>query len=93
MQQTQDLRILVVREGEMLVAQCVELDVSTQASDMKTLHKRMDALLELEMQLSEEKTGDPHAGIPKAPEVFDEMWSRSELLANGISGKPTAIAA
>ena len=69
----EQLSILVRREGDVFVAQCVEYDVCTQADDISTLRERMDALLSVELQTAE-AAGDK---LPRAPEAFAAIWAKS----------------
>ena len=68
MEKTMDLRILVVKSGEFFVAQCLEHDICTQASDVAQLQERMNALIEAELSSGQH--------IDPAPERFHKMWAR-----------------
>lgn len=74
MTETHTMRVIVMREGEFWVAQCLEYDICTSASDMETLELRMQGQIECEAQLSEQLNGAPFAGIGAAPERFHQMW-------------------
>jgi hypothetical protein len=62
----QDLRIIVIKEDGILIAQCLEYDICTQAADMDTLKDRMNCLLEVELKAGQ--------AIDQAPERFHKMW-------------------
>jgi hypothetical protein len=66
----QDIRIVVYREDEVFVAQCLEYDICTQAPDKGTLRERMDCLIEIELR-EMEKTGQE---LDPAPDRFHDMW-------------------
>lgn len=70
-----ELRIVVLKEGDMFVAQCLEFDICTQGPDLETLRSRMDCLLSIE--LNEGQAIDP------APERFHKMWDRAESISKG----------
>lgn len=70
MNDSEPMKILVFKEEDKLVAQCVDYDICTQADDIETLQSRMDCLIEIELTESA-KTGQP---IDPAPERFHKMW-------------------
>ena len=57
-------RVLVRKEAEQFVAQCLEVDVCVQALDFDTLEGR------LEVALQEEDL----TAIGKAPQYFFDIW-------------------
>ena len=65
-----DLRIVVYKEDDVFIAQCLEYDICAQAPDKETLRERMDCLLECEVA-EMERTGQELDG---APERFHNMW-------------------
>lgn len=73
---SQALRILVLRDGEMLVAQCLEYDIGTQAPSMDTLRDRMECLIACELEYAS-VSGQP---IDQAPEIFNQMWGKAIAL-------------
>lgn len=68
------IRVVVFKDGDMFVAQCLEHDICTQAADMKTLRHRMDALLEAERAHARASGKKPFEGIDPAPKHYVEMW-------------------
>lgn len=64
------LKIVVYREDDMFIAQCLDYDICTQAKDRETLHKRMDCLIHLEMEHMRESGQE----LDPAPERFHNMW-------------------
>jgi len=73
------LRIIVLNEGDVLVAQCLEYDICTSATDMDSLQNRMNGLIECELDYTN-KTGQE---IDPAPERFHNMWDKAITQANG----------
>ena len=68
------LRVLVFREGEAYVAQCLEKDICVQGKDLEQLFKRLSGTLYLEI---------PHMGdIPSAPNKFLEMWETGQAMSH-----------
>lgn len=66
MRKDEVIRIVVIKEGDMFVAQCLEHDICTQASDVDTLKDRMDCLIQVELESGQD--------IDAAPERFHKMW-------------------
>lgn len=66
----QDIRIIVYREDDVFVAQCLEYDICTQAPDKETLHDRMNCLIEIEL----EEMGKTGQELDPAPVRFHDMW-------------------
>lgn len=66
MQPVKTLRVLVMREDGMFVAQCLEHDICTQAPTIEILQERMDCLIQIEL--------DASPTLDQAPERFHKMW-------------------
>ncbi len=69
-------RVIVFKDGDDWIAQCLEYDICAHAKDEETLKQRFIALFGFERNMSIERNGSPFAGIDKAPEQFFEMWNR-----------------
>jgi hypothetical protein len=74
-----DIRVVVFREGDKYVAQCIEYDIATQAADIDTVLDRLDLTLEAECSISMEQSGEPFAGIAPAPNFFHQLWEKGSL--------------
>lgn len=85
------LRILVLREGDVWIAQCLEHDISAQAPDFSTLRQRMDLTLQVELEESVRRTGKPFGGIDPAPAYIHETWNK-EHGDGGFTASGTAPA-
>ena len=59
------IRIVAFKEGDTWIAQCLEVDISAQASDLNTLSDRIEVAIEAEK---------PFTGIARAPDHFFKMW-------------------
>ena len=71
-----NIRVVVTREGDMYVAQCVDYDICSQAPDIDTLVCRMTAVVNAELEESERRTGTPFGDIDPAPAFYAEVWER-----------------
>ena len=71
-----ELRVVVLKDGEVYVAQCLELDISAQASDLKSLRHRMNAAIDAERDYAN-ATGKSLDDIGKAPKHFFDMWEKA----------------
>ncbi len=90
MSKDETVRVLVSRDGDAWVAQCVDYDIGAQAKDLVTLRGRLEAVLraELEESLRRSKTGTPFDGIPKAPPHYETLWNKTSNRLTDPS-KPT----
>ena len=71
------VRVLVLRDGDAWVAQCIEYDIGAQASTVDELTERLSLTLDAEMQHTLEQGGSPFAGIPPAPSHFGDIWEKT----------------
>ena len=62
------LRIVISKEDDMFVAQCLEHDISVQAPDIATLEQRLQETIAFEAA-----DGDLQ-NVPAAPEEFHHLW-------------------
>ena len=70
------IRVIMFRDANLWVAQCLEYDIGVQAPDLETLEARLSVALEVERETSLEQFGAPFAGIDPAPPHFHEMWEK-----------------
>jgi hypothetical protein len=73
---TQHLRVVVFQEEGAWVAQCLEFDIGAQAPDFKTLLRRFDLTMKVELEESIRRSGIPFAGIDPAPPYLQAMWEQ-----------------
>ncbi len=79
------IRVVVFKGEEHWVAQCLEHDICTQASDLDTLRDRIEQTIAAEHELCSSK-GRDLSSIPAAPDHFFRMWDkRSEFDKSGSS--------
>jgi len=74
MEKQKTLRIVIYAEDGLLVAQCLEYDICTQAKDRNGLLERMNDLIGVEME-EMERTGQ---NIPPAPKPFHDLWNQKK---------------
>jgi hypothetical protein len=67
------IRVIVFKDDDAWVAQCLEYDIGAQAEDIDTLNERLSAALKMEFKESIEQHGTPFAGIDPAPLRFQTM--------------------
>lgn len=79
------LRIVVFKEEDMYVAQCLEHDIAVQAADMATLQKRFEATVQIE--------GEGLLNLPAAPEAFHHMWDAGLELKGSVDNADVRLAA
>ena len=75
MDESMKLRIVVFKEEEMFVAQCLEHDICTQAATIEALQDRMNCLIKAELEAGQE--------IAPAPKRFHEMWDSAFYRPSG----------
>ncbi len=75
----EQLRVVVYREGDMYIAQCLELDIATQARDLDTLLERLDLTIDAECAASTERGETPFKGIAPAPNYFHGLWEKRSV--------------
>lgn len=81
------IRVLIIPEDGMFVAQCVEYDIGAQAKDIPTLRRRFNAVFSADIEESVRRHGVPFAGIDRAPVCYEHMWDAAgkELTHIGTS--------
>jgi hypothetical protein len=69
--------VVVFRDANLWVAQCLEYDIGAQAPDLDTLKARLAVTLAFEKETSVELHSTPFAGIDPAPDSFREfaIWA------------------
>ena len=77
------LRIVAFQEGDVWIAQCVELDLCVQGKDLAQAQRRMSALITLEAAYTTEKHGEAFRGIDPAPDYFAAMFEGASASLEG----------
>jgi hypothetical protein len=68
------IRVVVFKDNDVWVAQCLEFDIGAQADSIDALTERLNAVLKAELKESVERNKMPFAGIAPAPQRFHTMW-------------------
>jgi hypothetical protein len=74
MSEARSIRVLLLKEGDHWVAQCLEFDIGAQARDLGELGKRLLVAIEAERAESVRRHGKSFEGIAAAPAYFHERW-------------------
>jgi hypothetical protein len=75
---TQQLRVVVFQEEDAWVAHCLEYDIGAQAPDLKSLQRRFNLTLKVELEESIRRHGKPFGGIDAAPPYIQAMWDQQK---------------
>lgn len=75
----ENLRVIVYRDGDVYVAQCIEHDIATQGSDIPAVLERLDLTIDAECAMSKDKGAKPFENIPCAPNYFHRLWDKRSL--------------
>lgn len=68
------VRVIVFREGDQYVAQCLEYDIATQARSLEGLIDRLELTLDAEFAHCHETGQEPHEVIAPAPNYYHDLW-------------------
>jgi len=71
------IRAIVFREGNWYVAQCLEVDIATQAKSLGALREELERMLKGYGEVAREEQAQPFAGLPEAPKKFHDMWEHA----------------
>ena len=72
-----ELRVVVFKDGDVYVAQCLEHDICAQAADIKSLRDRIDAAVDAEREYARALGKNLSESVAPAPKYFFEMWDKS----------------
>ena len=78
------LRIIAFQEGDSWIAQCLEYDISAQASDLDELSARIDATIDAERAYTVSQGRKPFEGIDPAPQHFHVMWDKRSAFTTNL---------
>jgi hypothetical protein len=74
------IRVLIAKEGDYWIAQCLEYDIGVQSRDPNELAKRLMAALEAERAETIRRHGKAFAGLQAAPDHFFKAWDKRVTL-------------
>jgi hypothetical protein len=73
------ISVLITREGQWFVAQCLEIDVATQAKRLEDLYHEISRTIVSHLAFCHELGADPFAVDP-APEHYWKLYRRAAVL-------------
>ena len=83
------MRVIVIKEENMFVGQCLEHDICAQGSTVPELMER----LSLTASLEADDRGGSLEGLEPAPDHFHQMWDSALRFAEQQNGYEMALAA
>lgn len=82
------LRVVVFREGDSWIAQCLEHDICSQASSVTELHTRFVRTLFANVAVCIELGREPLQGIGAAPRRYWDMFEQSTIELKNLDPEP-----
>jgi hypothetical protein len=79
------IRVIVFRETDHYVAQCLDYDIATQAKTLEGLVDRLELTLDAEFAICEEDGMQPNKAIPAAPNYYHELWDSRFMTLDRIN--------
>ena len=76
-----EFRVLLIPHGDSWTAQCLEYDLAAQGQSLRETQKRFELLISDQIALDKHFGRKPFAGLPKAPRVYWNAWTRARELA------------
>jgi len=83
------MRVLIRKEGDMFVGQCLEHDICTQGGSVDELMSRLVQTIQIECQERDGSLED----IAPAPEEYHNIWDKARPFEDDDSGHKLALAA
>lgn len=74
----QFIRVVVFKDCDAWVAQCLEHDICAQADDLTEVTARLKITLAAERDLSLSQGKKPFEGIPPAPKHYFKLWEKGQ---------------
>ena len=68
------IRVIIFRENEQWVAQCIDYFIGAQADTPGDLWENFALTFAVELKESKERFGSELAGIDPAPAFYEKMW-------------------
>lgn len=73
----EEFRVVVFKEGDLYIAQCLEHDICAQASDVNALGRRMDAVIGAEREFAQANGKSLVEVLGPAPQHYHDMWDKA----------------
>ena len=74
-------RVLLIPHGDSWTAQCLEYDLATQGKTLSETQKYFELLISDQIAVDKQFGRKPFAGLPKAPKMYWDAWTRARELA------------
>lgn len=74
------VRVLIMREREYLVAQCLEYDIAVQARTLDDVVQRFQEFVTDHVILATEHGDAPLSGLEPAPQSYEHQWTNASRL-------------
>jgi hypothetical protein len=74
MDEPRTLHVVIFQGERYWVAQCLEIDLATQGSDLDQLAERFERALQAHIEISRERGADPFTCLPQAPDRHWDKW-------------------
>ena len=75
-------RVLLISYGEVWSAQAVDFNIASQGGTMEDAIRNFENLMVDQRCLDEEAGREFLAGVPPAPEVFEQAWEKAAQVVN-----------
>ena len=69
-----NLRVIVFREGDVYVAQCIEYDIAAQGATIESVIDRLELTIDAEFAFCGEDGKEPRESISPAPVYYHKLW-------------------
>ena len=76
----QNIRVLIFKDGDLWIAQCLEYDIAVQAKNLNELKEKFIGTINVHITSSIENNEIPFMNIPKTPDEFWELYHKDNLL-------------
>ena len=78
MSEHKKIKVVLFRDGEWWVAQCLEYDLATQARDYNEVFGKLERLIAGRLAVAAQLNAEPFALLPKAPESYWRMYEKAK---------------
>lgn len=75
-EETRTVRVVLIKEGDLWIAQCLEFDVGAQAEGMDELQRRFEVALQCEIDECIRAGVSPDVAIGPAPQFYYDLWNK-----------------
>ena len=80
----ESIRVVVLKEGDSFIAQCLEVDICAAAQDIDELDTLLAMTLRAEFLNLGGTEDDPFPGVGPAPEYFQGLWDKCRFRSEPV---------